>query len=318
MRNWGRLAAMSRSTRDRQDGGVLVGGLALLLANVIDLTEIPSSPAPSGCRLDSAPPPLLTNQLVNFSKCRPPDMARRADRRAAWRRGRRFCRRRSRSSPSRGWRGRAPTPSPPRRASTRRCSTTTSRARAASTRRWWRITSASSIGRRWRCWRRPATPAPILLRYVSLYFDFISARQRYASLYQQLMTARGKPLERLVRKYFVPRSTAFNKLLERGIRDGEFRRTDARHTAISIVGLIVFYFSAAPVLQPARPLRRVQRRQSHAPQAGSARLHPPRPVRRSEGSLGMKRRGPFFSPPLAALAGRPLLQRDPPRRATSC
>lgn len=89
----------------------------------------------------------------------------------------------------------------------------------------------------------------VLLRYVSLYFDFISARQRYASLYQQLMTARGKPLERLVRKYFVPRSTAFNRLLERGIRDGEFRRTDPRHTAISVVGLIVFYFSAAPVLR---------------------------------------------------------------------
>lgn len=95
----------------------------------------------------------------------------------------------------------------------------------------------------------PASARAVLLRYVSLYFDFISARQRYAALYQQLMTARGKPLERLVRKYFVPRSDAFNKLLQRGIRDGEFRRTDARHTAISVVGLIVFYFSAAPVLQ---------------------------------------------------------------------
>jgi TetR/AcrR family transcriptional regulator len=97
-----------------------------------------------------------------------------------------------------------------------------------------------------------AAPAParaVLLRYVSLYFDFISARHRYAALYQQLMTARGKPLERLVRKYFVPRSDAFNKLLQRGVRDGEFRRADARHTAISVVGLIVFYFSAAPVLQ---------------------------------------------------------------------
>jgi AcrR family transcriptional regulator len=89
----------------------------------------------------------------------------------------------------------------------------------------------------------------ILLRYVSLYFDFISARQRYAALYQQLMTSRGKPLERLVRRYFVPRSTAFKKLLERGIREGQFRHVDARHTALSVVGLIVFYFSAAPVLR---------------------------------------------------------------------
>jgi len=95
----------------------------------------------------------------------------------------------------------------------------------------------------------PDNARTVLLRYVSLYFDFISTRQRYASLYQQLMTARGRPLERLVRKYFVPRTTAFNKLLERGIRAGEFRRTEARHAAISIVGLIVFYFSAAPVLQ---------------------------------------------------------------------
>src|SRR5215470_474944 len=95
----------------------------------------------------------------------------------------------------------------------------------------------------------PDAARTVLLRYVSLYFDFISARQRYAALYQQLMTARGQPLERLVRKYFLPRTSAFNKLLERGIRGGEFRRIDARHAAISIVGLIVFYFSAAPVLR---------------------------------------------------------------------
>jgi TetR/AcrR family transcriptional regulator len=94
----------------------------------------------------------------------------------------------------------------------------------------------------------PDAARTVLLRYVSLYFDFISNRHRYASLYQQLMTARGRPLERLVRKYFVPRTTAFNKLLRRGIRAGEFRPIDARHAAISIVGLIVFYFSAAPVL----------------------------------------------------------------------
>jgi TetR/AcrR family transcriptional regulator len=95
----------------------------------------------------------------------------------------------------------------------------------------------------------PDDARAVLLRYVSLYFDFISARRRYASLYQQLMTARGRPLERLVRKYIVPRSAAFRRLLERGIRTGVFRRVDARQTTISVVGLIVFYFSAAPVLQ---------------------------------------------------------------------
>jgi TetR/AcrR family transcriptional regulator len=95
----------------------------------------------------------------------------------------------------------------------------------------------------------PDPAAAVLLRYVSLYFDFISTRRRYAALYQQMMTTRGRALERLVRKYFVPRNIAFKKLLERGIRTGQFRRADARHTTMSIVGLIVFYFSAVPVLQ---------------------------------------------------------------------
>jgi len=95
----------------------------------------------------------------------------------------------------------------------------------------------------------PGSARSILLRYVSLHFDFISARHRHASLYQQLMATGGKPLERLVREYFVPRSQAFGRLLERGMRDGEFRRTEVLHTAVSIVALIVFYFSAAQVLQ---------------------------------------------------------------------
>jgi TetR/AcrR family transcriptional regulator len=89
----------------------------------------------------------------------------------------------------------------------------------------------------------------ILLRYVSLHFDFISSRRRYACLYQQMMISGGRPLERLVQKYFVPRSQAFRKLLERGMRAGEFRHVDPMHVAVSIVALIVFYFSAAPVLR---------------------------------------------------------------------
>ena len=95
----------------------------------------------------------------------------------------------------------------------------------------------------------PGSARSVLLQYVSLHFDFISARRRYACLYQQMMITGGRPLERLVRKYFIPRSQAFGKLLERGMREGEFRRVDAMHAAISIVALIVFYFSAAPVLR---------------------------------------------------------------------
>jgi TetR/AcrR family transcriptional regulator len=95
----------------------------------------------------------------------------------------------------------------------------------------------------------PGSPRAILLRYVNLHFDFVSARYRQARLFHQLMTTGGQPMRRLVRKYFTPRSRALHQLLARGMREGDFRRVDPFHVTVSIVALIVFYFSAAQVLQ---------------------------------------------------------------------
>ncbi len=95
----------------------------------------------------------------------------------------------------------------------------------------------------------PGPAREVLLRYVNLHFDFMSARHRHAPLFQQFMCAGGRLAEGLVRKYFEPRGRAVARLLQRGMREGDFRRVDHFHTAISIVALIVFYFSAAPVLQ---------------------------------------------------------------------
>jgi TetR/AcrR family transcriptional regulator len=97
-----------------------------------------------------------------------------------------------------------------------------------------------------------AAPGParaVLLRYVKLHFDFISARHQSAPLFQQLMMTGGPFLERLIRKYLMPRGAALDRLIERGIRGGEFRKTDRFNTTMTIVSLIVFYFSAAPVLR---------------------------------------------------------------------
>jgi TetR/AcrR family transcriptional regulator len=94
----------------------------------------------------------------------------------------------------------------------------------------------------------PGPASPALLSYVSLHFDFISARHQSAPLFQQLMMNGGKFLERLIRHYFAPRSEALGSLIERGMRTGEFRQVDPFHAATSIVSLIVFYFSAAPVM----------------------------------------------------------------------
>lgn len=89
----------------------------------------------------------------------------------------------------------------------------------------------------------------LLLQYVNLHFDFISERHRHAPLFQQLMTKGCGPPLRLFRKYIVPRAEAVQKLLARGIREGELRKVDPFHTAVSLAALIVFYFSTAPVLQ---------------------------------------------------------------------
>jgi len=95
----------------------------------------------------------------------------------------------------------------------------------------------------------PGPAREVLLRYVSLHLDFISARHQSAPLFQQLTMTGGKFLERLIRRYFAARGEALGKLIERGARGGEFRGVDPFHASVSVVSLIVFYFSAARVLK---------------------------------------------------------------------
>ena len=95
----------------------------------------------------------------------------------------------------------------------------------------------------------PGSPRVILRRYVDLHITTISHRKRFAPLHQQMLMNSGPTLASLVRKYAIPRSRALYRLIKRGVEEGEFRRVDVRHTAISIVAMIVFYFSTAPLLK---------------------------------------------------------------------
>jgi TetR/AcrR family transcriptional regulator len=89
----------------------------------------------------------------------------------------------------------------------------------------------------------------LLLRYINLHFDFIGAHRHHGPLFQRMLMADQKSLARLARDYFLPRSKALLKVIERGMRSGELRRMDSIHAAISLLSLIVFYFSSAPVLR---------------------------------------------------------------------
>jgi TetR/AcrR family transcriptional regulator len=89
----------------------------------------------------------------------------------------------------------------------------------------------------------------LLLRYINLHFDFIGAHRHHGPLFQRMLMADEKSWVRLAREQGLPRLKALLKVIERGMRTGEFRRMDSIHAAISLVSLIVFYFSSAPVLR---------------------------------------------------------------------
>ena len=100
----------------------------------------------------------------------------------------------------------------------------------------------------------------LLLRYVSMHFDFMSARPNYPRLFQRLMMAGGRPLQQLAQKYFLPLGRRLARVIERGVREGEFRPVHAGHTIISLVALTVFYFTS-PIVRLAAPVDPYQDRQ---------------------------------------------------------
>jgi TetR/AcrR family transcriptional regulator len=94
---------------------------------------------------------------------------------------------------------------------------------------------------------RRGSAGATVLRFVTMHFDFISARPYYPLLFQRFSLSGGEGLQRLARRYFAPVRRKLIALLARGVRSGEFRRVDCRHMAISLVGVTVFYFVNAPI-----------------------------------------------------------------------
>jgi len=109
-----------------------------------------------------------------------------------------------------------------------------------------------------------------ILAYVGAYFDFIASNQIYPKLMQREMMrareGRSEHIDRLIKTYFQPIYARVGALLEKGIAEGEFRQVDPAHFIPSMIAIIVFYFSSAPVMQrivrfnPLAPERVAQRR----------------------------------------------------------
>jgi TetR/AcrR family transcriptional regulator len=113
-------------------------------------------------------------------------------------------------------------------------------------------------------------PREKILAYVGAYFDFIASNQIYPKLMQrEMMRARegdSVHIDRLVKTYFKPIYRRVAELLHKGIAEGEFRKVDPAHFVPSMISMIVFYFSSAPVMRrivhfdPLAPQRIAERR----------------------------------------------------------
>jgi AcrR family transcriptional regulator len=116
----------------------------------------------------------------------------------------------------------------------------------------------------------PLPPREKIMAYVGAYFDFIASNQIYPKLMQrEMMRAKegqSEHIDRLVKTYFQPVYKRVGELLHQGIAQGEFRPVDPVHFVPSMVAMIVFYFSSAPVMQrivhfnPLTPQRIAERR----------------------------------------------------------
>jgi TetR/AcrR family transcriptional regulator len=117
---------------------------------------------------------------------------------------------------------------------------------------------------------RDLPPREKIMAYAGAYFDFIASNQIYPKLIQrEMMRAReghSLHIDRLVKTYFQPVYRRLGELLHQGIVEGEFRKVDPAHFVSSMVAMIVFYFSSAPVMQrivrfnPLTPQRIAERR----------------------------------------------------------
>jgi TetR/AcrR family transcriptional regulator len=113
-------------------------------------------------------------------------------------------------------------------------------------------------------------PREKIMTYVGTYFDFIASNQVYPKLMQrEMMRAReghSPHIEKLVKNYFQPIYARVGELLRQGIAEGEFRKIDPAHFIPSMVAMIIFYFSSAPLMQkivrfnPLAPERIAERR----------------------------------------------------------
>jgi TetR/AcrR family transcriptional regulator len=116
---------------------------------------------------------------------------------------------------------------------------------------------------------RPLPPREKILTYVGEYFDFVASHPLNRDLAQREMMRAGHGsihFQRIAKQYFQPLFKGLSEIIRAGIAAGEFRPVDPLQFIPSMVALVVFYFTGAPILKvaagfdPLSPERVAQRR----------------------------------------------------------
>src|ERR1700722_19416831 len=96
-------------------------------------------------------------------------------------------------------------------------------------------------------------PREKLLAYVGSHFDYIASHPLYPRITQSEMmrAARGNAphLKRIAKQYFVPLFSKVSAVIEEGQAAAEFRPVDPVHFVPSMIAIIVFHFTNAPILR---------------------------------------------------------------------
>ena len=96
-------------------------------------------------------------------------------------------------------------------------------------------------------------PREKLLAYVGAHFDYIASHPLYHRITQgeMMRAARGAApqLKRIAKQYFVPLFRKVAAVIAEGQATGDFRPVDPLHFVPSMIAIIVFPFTNAPVLR---------------------------------------------------------------------
>jgi TetR/AcrR family transcriptional regulator len=100
---------------------------------------------------------------------------------------------------------------------------------------------------------RNLSPRRKILAYAGAHFDYIASHPLYPPIVQGEMMGAGRgsatQIGRIVKQYFRPLFSKLVEVLRAGQASGEFRPVDPMQFVPSMIALIVFYFSNAPVMR---------------------------------------------------------------------